>query len=78
MEMDVRSHAETVTKTPSVLIITLTVPRLLPRTGVQYIKGNNVTSVRKRRKKMIQAARMKPVDVATIKHSCASNTPQNA
>ena len=78
MPMTIRMTMMTMTMTMTVLIITLTVPRLLPITGVQYIKGNAVKSVRKRRKKMIQAARMKPVDVATIKHSCASNTPKNA
>lgn len=89
MEMHARRPVDSVTMTMTirmtmmtmtlaVLIITLTVPRLLQITGVQYIKANAVRAVRKLRKKKNQAAWMKPVDVATIKHSCASNTQKNA
>ena len=78
MTMPKRMTMMTMTMTPTVLIITLTVPRLLPITGVQYIKGNAVRAVGKLRQNKIQAAWMKPVDVTTIKHSCASNTPKNA
>jgi len=84
MEMDARRRVDAVimakrmTLTPAVLIITRTVLRLLPITGVQYIRKNAVKAVRKLWKKKIQTARMKPVDVTDTNHSCAGNIPKNA
>jgi hypothetical protein len=84
MEMDARrlvdsaTMAKRMTLTPAVLIITLTVLRLLPITGVQYIKKNAVKAVRKLWKKKIQTARMKPLVVTNTNLSCAGNIPKNA